>query len=114
MCYLNKKKHICPHNFKTKQSKRIGGTTLRSISPEASSEPLISERIRGWPSPPTSSVFKTKPIAIPAIQVFNGTPASNRAKQPPQTDAILIKKKKHWPKGANSRKLFNKKLLILK
>jgi hypothetical protein len=75
---------------KVKQKVRL--STLKSISPEASSDPLISERIRGSPSPPTSSVFKTKPIAIPAAQLFNGTPASNRAKHPPQTDAILTTK----------------------
>lgn len=70
-------------------SRKMKGQTLKSISPEASSDPVMSERISGSPSPPNSLVSKTIPIAIPAIEHFTGTPASCRAKQPPQTDAIL-------------------------
>lgn len=64
--------------------------TLKSISPDASSDPVMSERISGVPSPPNSSVSKTIPIATPAIEHFMGTPASCNAKQPPQTDAMLL------------------------
>lgn len=63
--------------------------TLKSISPDASSDPLISERMSGVPSPPNSLVSKTIPIAIPATKHLTGTPASESARQPPQTDAIL-------------------------
>jgi len=63
--------------------------TLKSISPDASSDPLISERMSGDPSPPNSLVSKTIPMAIPATEDLIGTPASKSAKQPPQTDAIL-------------------------
>lgn len=59
------------------------------MSPEASSDPLISERISGVPSPPNSFVSKTRPIAIPATEHLIGTPASRSARQPPQTDAML-------------------------
>lgn len=64
-------------------------STLKSMSPDASSDPVMSERISGVPSPPNSSVSKTIPIAIPAIEHLNGTPASCKAKHPPQTEAIL-------------------------
>lgn len=69
--------------------------TLKSISPEASSDPVISERINGVPSPPNSFVSKTSPIAMPAIEHLKGTPASNNARQPPQTDAILVMRQKN-------------------
>ena len=69
-----------------KQSIRF---TLKSISPRASSEPRMSLRIIGSPSPPQSFVFNIKPMATPATDPFSGTPASSIAKQPPQTEAIL-------------------------
>ncbi len=56
--------------------------TLKSISPRWSSDPRMSDRIA------TSSPSLIRPMAIPATGFAMGTPASIRAREPPQTDAI--------------------------
>ena len=77
-------------HFQRPNSEYNTSHTFRSMSPEASSAPVISESISGLPSPPNSCVSRTKPIAIPATGNFIGTPASWSAKQPPQTEAMLV------------------------
>ena len=56
--------------------------TLKSMSPKWSSSPKMSVNTANLLS------SKIKPIATPATCAFNGTPADNKLKQPPQTDAM--------------------------
>ena len=53
------------------------------MPPRASSIPRISVKTTG-----SSTSSNKTPIATPATEVVRGTPASNNAKHPPQTDAI--------------------------
>ena len=57
--------------------------TLKSMPPSASSIPKMSVKTTG-----SSTSSNKTPMATPATDVVSGTPASNNAKQPPQTDAI--------------------------
>ena len=64
--------------------------TLKSIVPKASSVPNISDTITAFSSdtPPLSP--NNIPIAIPAIGLLIGTPASINARHPPHTDAMEL------------------------
>jgi hypothetical protein len=56
--------------------------------PKASSVPRISETITAFSSETEDVSSRSIPMAIPAIGLLIGTPASIKARQPPQTDAI--------------------------
>jgi hypothetical protein len=58
--------------------------TLKSMSPKKSSSPRMS--VTKTSLPPFSSV--KRPTEMPAQVLTMGTPASMRARQPPQTEAI--------------------------
>ena len=57
-------------------------TTLKSMSPRWSSRPAMSVRMA------VRSPSLTSPMAMPATIIFRGTPASIRARTPPQTVAM--------------------------
>ena len=59
--------------------------TLKSISPKKSSSPMMSIT---WPTLPSEEV--KRPTEMPAQVALIGTPASIRARQPPQTLAIEL------------------------
>ncbi|MNE27478.1 hypothetical protein D3C80_1208890 [compost metagenome] len=58
--------------------------TLKSMSPRWSSSPRMSVRTANF------SPSLTRPMAIPATGAFIGTPASIRAREAPQTEAIEL------------------------
>mmetsp|Transcript_46847 Transcript_46847/g.107605 ORF Transcript_46847/g.107605 Transcript_46847/m.107605 type:complete len:250 (-) Transcript_46847:410-1159(-) len=64
----------------------VSPATLKSIVPNASSEPSMSVSTMGCPPPPSSS--SNRPIATPATGRTIGTPAAIMARHPPHTDAI--------------------------
>mmetsp|Transcript_10749 Transcript_10749/g.32047 ORF Transcript_10749/g.32047 Transcript_10749/m.32047 type:complete len:262 (+) Transcript_10749:138-923(+) len=59
--------------------------TLKSMDPSASSTPRMSVSTTGC-----AGSSKSTPMATPATGVVSGTPASYIARQPPQTDAMLL------------------------
>ena len=64
---------------------------LKSMSPKWSSLPMISVSI-WWRSIflPAASNSVTSPMLIPATGALMGTPASRRARVPPQTEAMEV------------------------
>mmetsp|Transcript_23777 Transcript_23777/g.56319 ORF Transcript_23777/g.56319 Transcript_23777/m.56319 type:complete len:238 (-) Transcript_23777:429-1142(-) len=66
----------------------LSPATLKSIVPSASSVPRMSDTMTAFSSDTSLLSPRSIPMAMPATGLLMGTPASIRARQPPQTDAI--------------------------